>query len=356
MIGIRFCPVSAARARGIVAGRAKFFVGLSTFENTPWRPFAPLLLVYSWGSFGFLPLPVFTGFDHLEEVSLVLQFLGIAYCAWKVRGQFGTAFLLPDSAFFASRFCWAHCVRAHALLGVASVALMGAAVCLGVFTLEHQSGGFLRVRPSGVYTEARVYEMQEARIYLLPSVHIAHPTFYNRLMQQMPVENAVILPEGVTDKKGILRHGIDHSVAAKSVGLTEQPPLADPRKMAIHNCDADISDFQPRTQNVLRIAGEAISAIERRDLSALVALSTQTNVNFKSEDINTLDEDIVGLRNERVLGAIQDEIGKHAHIGVPWGAAHMVGIERSLLAKGAKQIRSERVQVFAWKDLKFALP
>jgi hypothetical protein len=47
---------------------------------------------------------------------------------------------------------------------------------------------------------------------------------------------------------------------------------------------------------------------------------------------------------------------KHPNIGVPWGAAHMAGIEEAILAKGARRVGTTRVQVFAWKDLRLALP
>jgi hypothetical protein len=42
MIGIRFCPVSAARARGIVAGRAKWLVELVDHLSSPTVSVAPV--------------------------------------------------------------------------------------------------------------------------------------------------------------------------------------------------------------------------------------------------------------------------------------------------------------------------
>jgi hypothetical protein len=73
-------------------------------------------------------------------------------------------------------------------------------------------------------------------------------------------------------------------------------------------------------------------------------------------DLRTLQNDILDRRNARVISAVESQLEKHPNIGVPWGAAHMAGIEEAILAKGARRVGTTRVQVFAWKDLRLALP
>lgn len=320
----------------------------STYEKTPWRAFLPLLLIYAWGSVAFLPLPLYTGMSALTLISLNFQTLGVAFCIMQVRKTFGSRFLFPETAFFECRFSWRHCALAHGVLGAATVLMLCGSVVLGVFTLEKLTGGFLRIRPSGVYTETAVYLFKNSTLHLLPSVHVATPGFYEELVKHMPTEKAVLIPEGVTDHKNLTPNGIDHAVAAKSVGLTPQPHLEDLQKIDVHRCDADVSDFSKETQAVLRTFGDVTSALEKQNFSALLGVFLrETNV-----DLNILMKDVLEGRNARVVAAIEETAPKYQHIGVPWGAAHMVGIEKEMLARGAKKIGGERILVFAWKDLK----
>jgi hypothetical protein len=327
-------------------------VSVSAYENTPWRPFIPLILVYAWGSIAFLPLPAYTGVHALVPVSVALQALATAHCIRSIRNSFGTRVLLPSNAFFGSRFSWGHCLRAHLVLGGASLAFLGGALLLAVFSLEKLTAGFLRIRPSGVYTETRSYHFKGSTLHLLPSVHIATPAFYEQLVRHFPSEGSVLLPEGVTDRKNVLPKGIDHSVSAKSVGLTPQPQITEIRKTAVRACDVDVSDFSPKTQALLRSFGDLIDALQKHDQSALFQMLSRP-VEF---DFAVLQKDILENRNARVVAAIEAAQPEYSHIGVPWGAAHMPGIEKEMIARGAQETASQRVQVFAWKDLRLQLP
>lgn len=323
----------------------------SCYEKTPWRAFLPLALVYLWGSVVFVPLPAYTGMEGLIPISLVFQTLGVVFCIRQVRRTFGARFLFPEAAFFECRFSWRHCALAHAVLGAASIAIVCISVALAVFTLEKVTGGFLRIRPSGVYTETGVYAFKGSTLHLLPSVHIANSAFYGELLHRMPTEKAVLIPEGVTDSKNVIPKGIDHAATAKSLGLTPQPRLEEIQKIDIHRCDVDVSEFSAQTQTVLRTFGDLISALEKQDsLAVLRILSNGTDV-----DLPTLQTDVLENRNARVVAAIEKTAPNYQHVGVPWGAAHMVGIEREMLARGAKKIGGERVRVFAWKDLRPSL-
>jgi hypothetical protein len=324
----------------------------SMYARTPWRPFIPLIGVYTWGSVSFIPLPAFTGMAYIEPISLELQGLATVFAILRVRNLFGSKFLFPPHAFLGCRFSWLHCLTAHGVMLVAGVGFLIGSVVGGILTVEHLAAGFLRIRSSGVYTETRVYDFKGARLYLLPSVHVASSGFYENLVKQVPSENSVILPEGVTDRNHLLPRGIDHATTAKSVGLTPQPQLTEIKKIAIRPCDGDVSDFSPKTLTVLRFFGELIDAFTKHDSATLVRMLSQS----PEMDLDALRKDILDGRNARVIAGIENAVSEYQHIAVPWGAAHMAGIEKELLRKGARTLHSERVRVFSWEEIKLVLP
>lgn len=329
---------------------------VSIYRGTPWPALFPAFLVYSWASFLFIPLPLVWGLESLPLIGFTLQSAALLFCIHRIRSAFGSRLFFPDAAFYGCRFSWTYSLKAHALIGASVVLLSGGLAAACIFSLEYLSGGFLRIRPSGLYTEARVYTLENTQLHLLPSVHIATPSFYQRLIKRLPEAESVIIPEGVTDRTGILKHGIDHSVTAKAVGLTPQPSLTEIRKTAIHPCDADVSEFSPQTQGVLRAIGDCVHALSTHDNAEAIRAFSNPNLLNMNGMHETLIADILEKRNQRVVAAIEATRTRYKYIGVPWGAAHMAGIEKELLAKGATKKSSDLVQVFAWKDLRFTRP
>jgi hypothetical protein len=59
-------------------------------------------------------------------------------------------------------------------------------------------------------------------------------------------------------------------------------------------------------------------------------------------------KEIVENRNQRVVACIHDSLENHDYVAVPWGAAHMPGIEKSLLDAGAVMVDSRRVWAMQW--------
>jgi hypothetical protein len=70
-------------------------------------------------------------------------------------------------------------------------------------------------------------------------------------------------------------------------------------------------------------------------------------------------KDILENRNQRVLKGIDLTISAPTpppespveHIIVPWGAAHMPGIERGLLQRNATLESHQDIELFQWKKL-----
>jgi hypothetical protein len=68
-------------------------------------------------------------------------------------------------------------------------------------------------------------------------------------------------------------------------------------------------------------------------------------------NLDSLKKDLLDNRNAKVDEALKEALKEFDHVGIPWGAAHMPGIEDNVLKMGAKKLSSERVLVFRWADL-----
>ena len=325
---------------------------ISSFRNLPWRPLLIPLLFSLWGGCLFLPLPVFVGIKPLLFATASVQCLiGIGTLLHLRKASGGESFLYREQHWAECKFSLSRTLGAAAIkLLVLLPLLVVYLVWSGQLMVTKISRGFIQIDATGLYTEARDYEKDGRVIHLLPTVHIATPAFYDTLMASLPQSDLVVLPEGVTDKKNLMKAHLDYSVAADSVGLQTQPNLVGKRKEpAVRPCDADVSDFSPPTLAVLNgVAGALQSAGSGDTLGALQALSSLDDKNTA-----TIIEDIIETRNAKVIAGIHQVLQQYAHIAVPWGAAHMPGLEREILKMDFRKTEARRVQVFSWKDLKF---
>ncbi len=214
--------------------------------------------------------------------------------------------------------------------------------------VSHMSNGFLTVNLTGLFTESRTYEKNGRQVLLLPTVHIAVPSFYDEIMQTFPAEQAVILPEGVTDNQGLLKAKLDYSGVADAVGLSAQPSLTAKRKEpSVRRYDADIGDFSKETVEILNVIARVIQSASTNDpMAAFEALS-----GLKEPDTEALITDILETRNARLISGVEKELANFQYIALPWGAAHMPGIERGLLKMQMHKVSQQQFNVFLWNDL-----
>jgi len=326
---------------------------IGSFRGLPWRPLAPALFLSVWQGCFYLPLPALS----LGTRSLLLLFagvhlmVGVATLLYLRRASAGKSFLFQGAQWLGCKFSWARTAWAFALkLLILLPCFVLYLVWSAQWMITKISHGFIQINASGLYTEARDYEKDGRIIHLLPTVHIAAPAFYDTLMESLPVSQLVVLPEGVTDKKNLLKARLDYTSAADSVGLSTQPDLVRKSKQpATQECDADLGDFSPATVNLLNAAAGLLNSASSGDpLKVLESLS-----GLEDKDAATIIEDVIETRNRKVIEGVRKVVENYAHIAIPWGAAHMPGIEREILKMNFHQTEARRVQVFGWKDLKF---
>jgi hypothetical protein len=333
---------------------------ISSYRFLRWKWLAPLLLLTFWESFYLLPLPAYYQWQYIAiggcmaEITLGLRTMA----ALKRTNPKG----LPCFSIESTRLCEFSWKRTFLSLFVKVFILVPLLIVYVVFSgqiyIREHSAGFIEITKEGVFTEARTYEKEGHNIYLLPTVHIATPAFYDSLMESLPEEKTVILPEGVTDLKGLLKAGLDYSARAESVGLSSQPDLTKRSKnFAVMHVDCDVSEFSPATLSVLNDVGRMLkSAQSIQNGSGPFSLEMFTPngfENLESFDLEVLFKDVLDNRNAKLVQGINLAIKTHQHIAVPWGAAHMPGIERALLAQKARKISSKRVAVFRWSEIKW---
>jgi hypothetical protein len=322
-----------------------------SYRQTRWLPLVPALFLTFWKAFYFLPLPAYFAWEQVALTGALTQTLTGTVIALSLRRQPGNKALLfpPESTAFA-RFSWVRTVLTFAFkMLVALPALCVFLLVCGRIFVRESSSGFVDVTLTGLFTEARTYEQDGRKIYLLPTVHIASPAFYDTLMEGLPEQSSVILPEGVTDAKGLLKAAIDYSLAADSVGLSAQPDLTAQRKNhAILRCDADISNFSPKTIAILNSLGHLLKHFKEQNQAGMLT----TIQELENGDPVALWNDILETRNQKVLEGIKVALPRYEHIAVPWGAAHMPGIERGLVAMKARKVDGKRVEVLKWKELR----
>jgi len=118
-------------------------------------------------------------------------------------------------------------------------------------------------------------------------------------------------------------------------------------KLAFRSCDVDVSEFSESTLRDLNNISRCLKQWTAGDHAACLEELSQ----MRRPDLNSMKEDLLSKRNARVNKALKEVLQEFKHIGIPWGAAHMPGIEDDVLKMGAKKRSGERICVFKWADL-----
>jgi hypothetical protein len=327
-------------------------VAICSYRGTPWKTLAVPLLFVFWASMAFLPLPAITSSEKLFRFAAYAQLL-IAGCSlWATRVRFPRGrWVIPAEAFAGSAFSISRMIGATLikLLVLCPILIIYLCACL-VWSLGRMSHGFITISEDGLYTEKRIYDYQGKKIHLLPTVHIASPDFYGNLIKDLPRKDAVILPEGVTDRNKLIRDGLDYSGPADSVGLATQPSLVDLSNLTFRACDVDVSEFSQSTLRDLESISKCLKKWTDGDQSGCLQ---QLSI-LERPNLDSLKTDLLDNRNAKVNEALVEALKEFNHVGIPWGAAHMPGIEENVLKMGAKKLSSDRVRVFRWADLNFS--
>lgn len=318
---------------------------ICSMRHFPKRVILPMIIFIVWaGLFFALPLPIFLGVgDTMLFLSILQPCLGVALLFVLRCSARNDYWLYAHSDFARMVFKWKQLLGlavAHVLLILPLIGVW-LAVSLSL-AVSHLSSGFIHLGFGGVSVEARTYSYDNKRILLLPTVHMAKPAFYERLIEPLPTESTVVIPEGVTDEQQLLKEPVDYGELAQRMGLEAQDNQTIVAQRHTAFCDVDVSEFSPGTIDYLRTCFKI-----SKHLSAgnhLMALQTCASVS--NPNLDQLWEDLLDLRNRRVTDCVTDCLQTYDTVVIPWGAAHMPGIQRTLLKWGAAITERRRVPVW----------
>jgi hypothetical protein len=255
-------------------------------------------------------------------------------------------------------FSW----RRSLLTAPLAVLAFAAVVVLGVFTaladeLESYSGGYVRLRPDGIYLLERRFAEGGREVCLSGMMHIADEEFYSDLLPaEDPQKPSVVLVEGVTDQQnllgdqelsygnvaqmlsvsaqenspfmervmaGLLRHRNAHAEGGADGGEPEEVFPAG--TMDFVRADVDVQTFHPKT---ITFIVTVMSLVRAKDLAAMMEKWAESRGPLNDESAQRqVIQDILHARNDYLVGEIEKSLKSYRRVIVPWGALHLVGVE-----------------------------
>jgi len=322
--------------------------------RSPKRVLVPLLLFTWWAGLaqgfplGFLKVPQVMLWISLCQVALA-ALLFIFFRSQENRWPFAPA---PRPA-----FAWR-----YAILSVPAAAVLFAVfVVLAIFTglsgqLETVSGGYVKMRPDGIYLLERRFQSGDREVRLSGMMHIAEEEFYTDLLPAAdPKLPSVVLIEGVTDYDNRLGdEGLSYSRLASMLSISSQedsvfmekvsaglrrhrehssgnetqrdePTLEDSGSMDFVHADVDVSTFHPKT---ISFIVTVMSIFQAEDWPSFLKKFSETSgpLNDESSQKQVI-QDILHSRNERLVSEIQASLKDYRRVIIPWGALHLMGVE-----------------------------
>jgi hypothetical protein len=303
---------------------------------TPMIPkclFLPVTLFNPLATLGMIPLAIYC-YGRLQQVAWVISLCQVVFGVGLLyRAQGGLQFrwlLVGQNRLGARRFSWLNLsgfltLNLFVLLPAVLVYL---AVCASL-AVGHFSEGFMALRPGGFTVQVRKYIRNDGKtIQLVPMAHIGEADFYRKLSRSFPT-NAVVLMEGVSDNSNLLTNKITYQRMATSLGLAEQQEEFHPAQVEMVMADVDVEEFTTNTIGFLNL----VMLVHGRGLNAETMRQTlgfSPPPHFEEDLLN----DLLRKRNRHVLDEIQTRLPQPEPTIVPWGVAHMPGIEAGIQASG----------------------
>jgi hypothetical protein len=295
--------------------------------------FLPIALFIPAGLLATIPGWIYF-YGHAQQIAWVLSFiqvvLGLGVLGYLVRGfklhwiLVGEELLKGKSFSKANLFLFLSINLFVLLPGVLIYLVVCSSLAVGHFTK-----GFVALRPNGFTVQVRKYVRDDGKsVLLVPMAHIGEPEFYRELSRSFPT-NSTILMEGVTDDRTLLTNRITYKRMATSLGLSQQQKEFKPNPMQMVPADIDVEEFAPSTLDFLN----AVMLLQAKGITVenLLQLMRYTGPPGFEEQ---LFADLLTKRNGHLLEEIKRWLQQSDSLIVPWGAAHMVGLEPEIKKSG----------------------
>jgi hypothetical protein len=347
------------------------YLCLGIDRRLPKRVFLPLILFVFWCPLSVWFFPALAGnrayglFVTFAQVALVMLPLS------RFRKGDSRSLTMPPAMFDTPLFS----LKNTLVFGVVNLFVIPVALALlalyaaNSYMAEYTSG-FMRLAPGGLYMTDRVYRRGARTIRLASMIHVGEKKYYDELAGSVAQGRTIVLAEGVTDEKNLLRNRLDYGRVAGFLGLTSQEKmhfrgkLIEPEALDepqapcggagekertgpadILRADVDISAFHPPTILLLNTMGKQLQ--ESHSLvKGLLAVNAWAEKNITREMNDVIMDDILYRRNREVVRYLGKALARYDTVVIPWGAMHMKEIEEEVLKRGYRlQEERERVSI-----------
>lgn len=309
------------------------YVLMALTPAIPKRLFVPLALFYLATQLAGIPLFIFY-FSHLQQIVWCMSLAQVLLGLWilqQAQGRLKFGWLLvPLDRLGLRRFSWWNLIGfvLANVFGLLPAVMIFLFVCMAG-TVNHFSDGFMTVRPGGFTVQVRKYVRADGKtIQLFPMSHVAESDFYRDISQTFPT-NSIILMEGVSDEKHLLKHKPNYQRMASALGLAEQHEKFNPTRGEMVMADIDVAQFTTNTLDLLNLIIRLHTAgVDAGTMQQLMQCSMAPDVQEQ------LLDDLLWKRNRHLLEQIQNHLPETEHLIVPWGVAHMPGIATEIQKAG----------------------
>lgn len=323
------------------------YVLAGSMRGFPKHVILPMTIFQIWcGVFLALPLPIYLGMQNTNLLLSATQlFMSIAALVYLHQTTIKQTWLYTEPDFSRLIFGWKRMIGfiGANIIVVVPLLFLYLAVCLSL-AASHLSRGFIHLDTDGIFVEARTYAYQDRNLYLLPTFHVAESRFYRALVASLPEANTAVLLEGVTDNQDLVQTDFTYRQLAQRFRLEAQDNRIFSLRHFSKRCDVDMSQFSPETRLLLNAAGRLM----QRWLSGKYLTVLTQDMLSPRPDPRLLWQDLVEMRNHRLLKCIRQFMQEYDNLLIPWGAAHMPGLEKEILKWGATLKIRKRVRVMGW--------
>ena len=354
---------------GSIAVGTIVYLGLGFNRHLPKTILIPLFIWLFWSLIDYWPVENIAGNYFKFCTSGGQLLLGLAMLRLN-RQRNHKSLLLVRSQFSGAPFSGRNLLRFSLIsLLVVPVALHLISYSLVGNLIKTNTAGFVQLKPNGLYMTERVYQQNEKQIRLVGMIHLGEEEFYDDLTASIPGHQTLILAEGVSDKGHLLTEQFSYGRIANLLGLTSQEKINFPGKLIevadlddkreenqeipdILRADIDLQQFDSRTLEVLNAMAKYLLNGESL-VSGYMAFNRWAEEHF-SPDLNEIVmTDLISKRNRSVLGYLPKALNRYDTVIIPWGALHMQGIEKAVLATGFQLKKSQTRQSINFLSLPY---
>ncbi|MBX2803138.1 MAG: TraB/GumN family protein [Myxococcales bacterium] len=295
-----------------LAGLGMALLAVAT-PRVPARVVGPTLAVVVWRLLGAMPLSAYTwGTPWFSRSDGLVQLTvgALAVAAW-IR--------LGDTQDRPS-FDW------RRSLGRLGVGLLGGTVALVAYVwtswtvgMHLLTRGYVGANGSGITVAERTFERSGTSVHLVGMIHVGEASAYAAIHEGFcALEDAVVLTEATPGQPASTN---PYGSVADALGLAKQPDVPDCGPKVVP-ADIYAEALSERTNAHVDAALDALDG----EAGAWSALSGTPDPELFRE--------VVDLRNEGLLHVLREHQDDFRHVVIPWGAAHLPGVEAHLLAEG----------------------